>query len=306
MASWYRLSTQLETTTEAGAQKEESPSFVLITEDEMNSPLLYEEALVPLKSLLKTEDCFAVMLRNCMIGSFVVLDKENLLEPTAILGFQVDDNKLVLVDNSGTCTQIIAEFLDYGAQKPLSPAHLLLLFMKYFIKDDSLFLTKIENELERLEESLFNQEDDVDNFTMMTTRRRIFKLHAFYEQLSDVADVFSDDELDLFSTSDQDSFRLFSQQTERLQQRSNSLREYNLQIRELYHMEADTKLNNTMRLLTVIATIFIPLTLITSWYGMNFQNMPELSWEYGYLVVIGIAALIIIIELILFKKKKWL
>ena len=50
----------------------------------------------------------------------------------------------------------------------------------------------------------------------------------------------------------------------------------------------------------------MPLTLITGWYGMNFKNMPEIDWEYGYIGVIGFSLLLIIVEYIIFKKKKWM
>jgi cbb3-type cytochrome oxidase subunit 3 len=49
-----------------------------------------------------------------------------------------------------------------------------------------------------------------------------------------------------------------------------------------------------MKLFTIIATIFLPLTLITGWYGMNFTSMPELTWEYGYIYVIGLFVAIIV------------
>ena len=60
-----------------------------------------------------------------------------------------------------------------------------------------------------------------------------------------------------------------------------------------------------MMVLTIVTTIFLPLTLLTGWYGMNFKNMPELGWRYGYPLVILIALLIIVLEIIYFKKKKF-
>ena len=60
-----------------------------------------------------------------------------------------------------------------------------------------------------------------------------------------------------------------------------------------------------MKVLTMIATIFIPLTFIAGVYGMNFHNMPELSLKWGYFAVLGIMALIGLIMLTYFKRKKW-
>ena len=61
-----------------------------------------------------------------------------------------------------------------------------------------------------------------------------------------------------------------------------------------------------MQFLTIVTTVFMPLTLITGWYGMNFSKMPELDWEYGYGVVIILAVVLVIAEILIFRKKKWL
>ena len=66
------------------------------------------------------------------------------------------------------------------------------------------------------------------------------------------------------------------------------------------------RLNQQMRLLTVITVIFMPLTLLTGIYGMNFENMPELHWRYGYFVLLGIMASIIVALLVFFNRRKWL
>ena len=84
------------------------------------------------------------------------------------------------------------------------------------------------------------------------------------------------------------------------------MREYAMQVQDVYQSEISIHQNNIMKLLTVVTTVFLPLTLIAGWYGMNFYNMPELSWEYGYLTVSVISILIVMISLWYFKKKKFL
>ncbi|WP_047546221.1 magnesium/cobalt transporter CorA [Psychroserpens sp. Hel_I_66] len=66
------------------------------------------------------------------------------------------------------------------------------------------------------------------------------------------------------------------------------------------------KMNEIMKVLTIIATIFIPLTFIAGIYGMNFKNMPELNTEYGYFVLLGVMFILLIIMLIYFRRKRWL
>ncbi|MDO8971732.1 MAG: CorA family divalent cation transporter, partial [Saprospiraceae bacterium] len=74
----------------------------------------------------------------------------------------------------------------------------------------------------------------------------------------------------------------------------------------LYQAEAANRLNNVMRLLTVISTIFIPLSFIAGIYGMNFDNMPELQWRYGYFIVLGGMFCAMLGMLVYFKRKHWI
>ena len=66
------------------------------------------------------------------------------------------------------------------------------------------------------------------------------------------------------------------------------------------------KQNNIMTLLTVVTSVFMPLTLITGWYGMNFKYMPELNVPVSYPIVFVVCILIVVVSLLYFKRKKWL
>ena len=92
---------------------------------------------------------------------------------------------------------------------------------------------------------------------------------------------------------------------ERLQNHVHLLRENILQLRELYQSQQDAQQNKIMCILTVVTTLFLSLTLLTGWYGMNFAYMPELHWKYGYPAVIIAAIVIVAIEIMYFKKKKF-
>lgn len=74
----------------------------------------------------------------------------------------------------------------------------------------------------------------------------------------------------------------------------------------IYFSSLSQKMNETMKVLTTVATIFIPLTFIAGVYGMNFENMPELKWKYGYFGVWVIMFLVLVAMIIFFKRKKWL
>jgi magnesium transporter len=73
----------------------------------------------------------------------------------------------------------------------------------------------------------------------------------------------------------------------------------------LYHTTLSTKMNDIMKVLTIFAAIFIPLTFIAGIYGTNFEVLPELNYEYSYFVMLGVMGVIAIGMLIYFKKQKW-
>ena len=101
-------------------------------------------------------------------------------------------------------------------------------------------------------------------------------------------------------------FELFTARVTRLQGLVSTLKEYTMQVRELYQSELSVKQNRIMTVLTVVTTIIMPLTLVTGWYGMNFKYMPELDSPLAYPVVIGVVILMAVSGIIYFKKKKWL
>jgi magnesium transporter len=75
---------------------------------------------------------------------------------------------------------------------------------------------------------------------------------------------------------------------------------------DIYLSSVSNRMNEVMKVLTIIATIFIPLTLVAGIYGMNFQYMPELGWRWGYPVVWLVMLVIGALMLVYFRRKKWL
>jgi magnesium transporter len=74
---------------------------------------------------------------------------------------------------------------------------------------------------------------------------------------------------------------------------------------DIYLSNASIKMNEIMKVLTIISTIFIPLTFIVGLYGMNFKYMPEINWIYGYPSVLVLMLSVALGLIIYFKRKKW-
>ena len=75
---------------------------------------------------------------------------------------------------------------------------------------------------------------------------------------------------------------------------------------DIYLSLVTNKMNEIMKVLTIISTIFIPITFVTSLYGMNFKYMPELDWHYGYPSALVVMGLISCSMLLFFRRKKWI
>ncbi len=86
---------------------------------------------------------------------------------------------------------------------------------------------------------------------------------------------------------------------------TDSYREILYDVLNVYHTAATTRLNDIMKVLTIISVIFIPLTFIVGVYGTNFRFMPELEWRYGYFVMWGVMILVAAAMIWYFKRKKW-
>jgi len=74
---------------------------------------------------------------------------------------------------------------------------------------------------------------------------------------------------------------------------------------DLHMTIMSNKMNEIMKVLTIMASIFIPLTFMAGVYGMNFDNIPELHYKYSYFILWGIMLLVFILMVFFFKRKKW-
>ncbi len=90
----------------------------------------------------------------------------------------------------------------------------------------------------------------------------------------------------------------------RLTEEIQFLYEELVHIREALDAALSYEQNRIMKVFTTVTTIFMPLSLIAGWYGMNFAWMPELDWPYGYLFVVVLSVLVILVCIWFFKKKK--
>ena len=258
-----------------------------------------------LHSLGSIRYCKAELFKDCILGTIRLPQKNEQKKAQLSFGFYLTGRKVFLVEDEGKLKTWIEKQTEIF-QEVDTPKQLLLRIMEHMIEEDTLYFSHMEAELDKLEEEISGKAGSNHNFfTSMTKhRQKLSEFHIYYEQLTDIAELFSTCD---FCQSEQDTqgWDRFMHRVERLQNHVHLLRENVLQIRELYQSMQDARQNKIMGIITIVTSFFLPLTLITGWYGMNFVYMPELQWRYGYLAVIIISLVIVIAEIIYFKKKKF-
>ena len=135
-------------------------------------------------------------------------------------------------------------------------------------------------------------------------RQELLRLKRYYEQLDSIFDELAENDNSLLGKQNTRRFANLGNRMERYLNAVQSLRESVAQLREAYQSQLSIQQNDLMKIFTVVTAVFLPLTLLVGWYGMNFVGMPELHWKYGYPAVILVSVGIVAALVIYFKKKK--
>ena len=185
------------------------------------------------------------------------------------------------------------------------PEKFLYRFLDLLIQEDRKFLENMEFNMSALETRILKERVDAAFINeILLMKKELMYMWNYYDQLIDIGEVLRDNDNEMFPPENVRRFATFTERTMRLSENVKHLKEYAVQLRETHDAMLDYNLNNIMKLFTVITTIFLPLTLIVGWYGMNFADMPELTWKYGYPGVIVFSVIVVGICIIAFKKYK--
>ncbi len=190
------------------------------------------------------------------------------------------------------------------AEKDTEIQRILYQFFVELIKNDMEYLEKLEEEITLSEDDLLERTSSECTEKIVEYRKMLLKLKRYYEQLNTIFEGFNENENNLLNDDDLRIYKILDNRVDRLYATVLNLRDYVTQMREAYQARIDIEQNNLMRIFTVVTSIFMPLSLIAGWYGMNLR-MPEFAWKYGYLAVIILSIAVCITCLIYFKKKKW-
>ena len=248
----------------------------------------------------------AVVNLDSLTGTLSIPDRSCISGPCHNFSFALDEKGIVLVDDSGYVNEVLERFCRTKKWRYPGLERFLYDLLEYTICQDLTMLEKSEQRLNRIEEAILRDEVKSYPKEMNDIRGDLLDLRVHYEQLIDLGQELEENENGFFKEENLRYFHMFTDRVIRLQENVSGQREYVMQLRDLMQSQLDVRQNRVMTLLTLITSIFLPLTLIAGWYGMNFRYMPELEWKYSYPVLIVISCLIVILCVWWFKKKKWM
>ncbi|MBS3762301.1 MAG: magnesium/cobalt transporter CorA [Planctomycetes bacterium] len=169
-----------------------------------------------------------------------------------------------------------------------------------------LVLERKAHRIEEMEEEVIEDANPRILQRIQSHKRDLIVLRKSIWPLREALNSLDRNECELISESTRVYFRDVYDHCVQLIETVESFRDMISGLMDLYMTSVSNRMNEVMKVLTIIATVFIPLTFVAGVYGMNFKNMPELDWSYGYPAVLILMALMAGLMVMYFKKKKWL
>lgn len=281
--------------------------FLLFTSEEMDKELSVpglEESLCHMPAVRDARVCKAEIRRECLFGT-VVTPRHTQQDKRIAFSYLITENMLAICDDSGAVHSLVRHLVHEKCSVNGSIGQTFYEILERLVSKDLHHLEELEDQMVQMEDMALKGVSDNFNAKLMSLYKEVIGWMKYYTQLDDMVCELEENELGMLGSEEEMLFHIFEKRTGRLLNESQLLREHCIQVRELFQAEIDIRQNGIMKILTIVTTVFLPLSLLTGWYGMNFTGMRELSWKYGYEAAIGAGALIVSLSIWIMKKKKF-
>lgn len=186
-----------------------------------------------------------------------------------------------------------------------SPDWLLYSILDAMVDNYSPAMEQFDERVSRVEADVFGHDADRALNEILTLKREILHLRRIIVPQRDILNRLSHECERFIRKEHFIYFRDVYDHLVRISETADIYRDILTGILDAHLLLTSNRLNTVMKTLTIIATILMPLSVITGVYGMNFEYMPGLRTEYGYFIVLGVMATLVVVMLGVFKKKKW-
>lgn len=160
--------------------------------------------------------------------------------------------------------------------------------------------------IEELENEIFEDPDESISAQIQHMKRQVFRIRRALFPMREVVNRLERSESPLILEETRPFIRDVHNHNVQLIETVENYRDMTMGLMDLYMTGISHKMNTVMKVLTIISTIFIPLTFIAGIYGMNFEYIPELGYRNAYFILWGVMVAMFLVMLYLFKRKKWL
>ena len=169
-----------------------------------------------------------------------------------------------------------------------------------------LVLEFLEDKLDALEDEVYISPSSDTPYKIQHLRKEIMSIRAWMGPVRELIARLIESDTSLISKDTRLFLRDALDHANEISETLQIQREMAFSLMDMYMSSVSNRMNEVMKVLTIMASIFIPLTFIAGIYGMNFEHMPELKWRYGYYAVWGVMGLIFLSLIVYFRRKKWL
>ena len=250
------------------------------------------------------EVCFIEHKDDIIFGTFVLPCKEHPIKDKAAFDFVLDKDQLFFVDDTRTVENMLVGMNEHTDYKLTSALGFLLNFMSYMISEDVYFIEEYDQKLQNIEEQMYLGHDGGTEHYIIETRRDMNIMANYYRQLSSMALS-----LEGILVRKQDStaasiLNLYNSRVQQLYAMVESVKDSSSQIWNLRQTQLSDRQNQISTTLTIITFLFLPLTFLTGWFGMNFRDMPFLEHRGDYFFFIGFCLLLVVAEVWYIRRKK--
>ena len=255
-------------------------------------------------SLAEVGFCKLETQQECLAGSLCIPKLLDVLGSRYRMLFFINQRHIVIVDDDDFARRLILRIRRSKTNQGDTRERFLYNFIGQFMSRDLELLGRYERMIMGMEEQVADGKTEGFQSQISPIRRELLTLRGYYDELMDLGKDLEENENGFFARKQLKYFGTIADRADRLMGRTAYLLEYAQQVRDTYQAQVDAVQNKNMQFLTVVSTIFFPLTLITGWYGMNFENMPEL--HKGYPGVIILSLIVVTVCILFFKKKDML
>ena len=196
---------------------------------------------------------------------------------------------------------------DKGRLRNNGPDYLVFALLDSIIDNYFIVIEEISDKIETLEEQLFTaQPNDDITFEIQELKRTVLRIRRAVFPLREVIGRLEKIDSTLIQEKTLNYIRDLYDHIIQVSENIEIYREMTWGLMDMYMTTISNKMNEVMKVLTIMASIFIPLTFMAGIYGMNFEYMPELQWKYSYFVLWGLMILVFLGMILYFKRKRWL